>query len=90
VPPRNSITLTEKLNIFGAEIARFRTEQGLKQRELMAKLQAAGWDVSSETICKVEQGERTLTDVEFMFILKVLKKDLSDVRASKTTFTVAK
>lgn len=80
VPRRNSIELAEKQNVFGSEIIRLRHEAGLTQRALVAKLQTAGWDVSFETLCKIEKGDRTLTDVEFVFVLRVLRKKWSDVQ----------
>jgi hypothetical protein len=86
VPPRNSIQLAENQNVLGSEIFRLRQDAGFKQRELVTKLQAAGWDVSFETLCKIEKGDRTLTDVEFVFILRVLGKKWSDVQLPKVRF----
>lgn len=86
MPPRSSIKLTENHNVLGSEIRRLRLEAGIKQREMVAKLQSAGWDLSFDTLCQIEQGNRTLTDVELFLILRLLKKQWEDVRPPRVKF----
>jgi hypothetical protein len=61
-------------------------ECGFKQRELVAKLQVGGWNLSAESLCKIEVGDRTLTDVELAFILQTLKRSFSDLHFPKIVF----
>ena len=49
------------------------------QTELAVKLQKAGWDIEMATLNRIESGARTLTDVELVFILKVLGNRFGDL-----------
>lgn len=73
-PPPNA-----KLNVLGTELRRLREAEGLLQTELAVKLQKAGWDIEMATLNRIESGARTLTDVELVFILKVLGNRFGDL-----------
>ena len=66
-------------NIVGREVARIRTERGLSQAALAAMAQRAEWDISRETLAKIESGFRCVTDIEVTFLAKVLKVPVSDL-----------
>lgn len=63
-------------NICGVNIARFRKEMGISQRELADRLQLAGLDVDKNAIQRMESGQRFITDIELEYISEVLKKDI--------------
>ena len=59
------------MNIVGASITRVRTEKGLKQKDLLAKLQAEGMEITASGLSKIEGQARTVTDKELYIIAKV-------------------
>jgi|GEM_PF-1289979 len=67
-----------KLNLLGPKLRLLRESKGWRQIDLVFHLQKAGWDIDPVTANKIENGLRTLTDIELLFILKVLKRRLSD------------
>lgn len=68
-----------KLNLLGPKLRLLREKIGLKQIDLVARLQRAGWDIDPVTANRIENGLRSLTDIELLFILKVLGKRLRDL-----------
>ena len=66
-------------NIVGREVARIRTERGLSQAALAAMAQRAEWDISRETLAKIESGFRCVSDIEVTFLAKVFKLPVSDL-----------
>ena len=60
------------LNIVGEKIRRLRTELGLKQHELIAKCQLINWQLSRESLAKVESGIRRVNDAEVCLFAQVL------------------
>lgn len=59
-------------NICGKKIAQIRTEMKLSQRQLADKLQLAGLDVDKNAIQRIECGKRFVTDIELVYLAKVL------------------
>ena len=51
-------------NIVGPVVRELREKQGLTQPELAAKLNLAGWDISRETLAKIESQIRWVADFE--------------------------
>ena len=66
-------------NIVGREVARLRTERSLSQAELAASAQRTGWDISRETLAKIESGIRCVSDIEVVYLAKVFKIPLNDL-----------
>ena len=66
-------------NIVGRELARLRTQRSLSQADFAACAQRTGWDISRETLAKIESGIRCVTDIEVMRLAKVLKAPVSDL-----------
>lgn len=58
-------------NICGKNIARFRMELGISQRELADKLQLVGLDIDKNAIQRIECGKRFVTDIEVISFAKV-------------------
>lgn len=60
---------------FGGYIRRLRTEKGLNQTELAAKI-----GLDSGGLSKVENGKKELKEVKLELLAKALKADISDVK----------
>lgn len=60
-----------KNNICGEQIASFRTERGMSQRQLADALQLLGLDINKNAIQRIESGQRFVTDIELVYFAKV-------------------
>ncbi len=68
-----------KNNICGKNIANFRKEMGLSQRELSDKLQLIGLDVDKNAVQRMESGQRFITDIELVYLAKAVNKTVSEL-----------
>ncbi len=68
-----------KNNICGKNIAFFRKEIKISQRELAERLQVAGLDVDKNAVQRMESGQRFITDIELVYISKALKKSYDEL-----------
>lgn len=59
-------------NICGANIERIRKSKGMKQAELVSKMQLMGVDINLSSISKLEGQLRIATDYELKAISKIL------------------
>lgn len=59
-------------NVCGKQIALFRKKLGKSQRELADALQLLGLDVDKNAIQRIEAGKRFVTDIELVYLAKVL------------------
>ena len=66
-------------NIIGPAVRRLRVEQGLTQDAFATRCQLAGWDLSRETLSKIEAGLRRVNDAEVMMLAKVLGCVIQDI-----------
>lgn len=66
---------TPKDRNIGKKVAFYRELCGLSQKELAAKLQTIGCDMTSEMVWKVENGRRNLSVFEIDKLVKVLGVD---------------
>jgi len=66
-------------NIIGATVRRMRVELGLTQDALAARCQLAGWDLSRETLSKIEAGLRRVNDAEVYMMAAVLRCEVRDL-----------
>ena len=65
-----------KNNLCGANIAKFRTEMKLSQRELADRMQLVGLDMDKNAIQRIEAGKRFVTDIEIVGFARVLETDI--------------
>lgn len=75
-------------NLVGPQVRRLRTEAGLSQEALAAKLQVAGWDLSRGGLSKIEAGLRRVNDAELWVLSQTLSCPLAGlfpVRPKKLT-----
>ena len=66
-------------NICGRNIATYRQEMGLSQRQLADKLQLAGLDVDKNAIQRIEAGKRFVTDIELVYLAEVFQISIIDL-----------
>ena len=66
-------------NLCGKRIAMLRKEQKLSQRKLAAKMQLLGFDVDHYFICRVENGERFVTDIDLVIFSRALEIPVSEL-----------
>lgn len=60
-------------NMVGPQLKRLRTQLRLSQPAFAEVLQRAGWDISRDTVAKIEDQRRWVSDFEVAFIAEVLK-----------------
>lgn len=66
-------------NVCGKNIARFRMEMGISQRELADKMQLVGIDIDKNAIQRIECGKRFVTDIEVIAFAKVFNVTLKEL-----------
>ena len=66
-------------NICGENIAKFRKETGISQRQLAERLQVLGLDIEKNAIQRMESGQRFITDIEMVYLAKAFGKNLSEL-----------
>lgn len=59
-------------NLIGARVTEARKAQGMKQVELLTKLQLAGIDISSPALSLLEGQKRPVSDIELNAIASIL------------------
>ncbi len=60
-----------KKNIIGHNVRRLRNEKNMSQLELSVKLELLGVYVCRGSVSRIEDGSRTVTDIELFAIAKV-------------------
>lgn len=73
--PETVMSRTAK-NLIGPQLAKHRTHLAMSQSEFAGLCQRSGWDVSRETLAKIESGIRCVTDLELIEIASALKLTL--------------
>ncbi len=63
-------------NISGLQIAKFRKELNISQRELADKLQILGLDVDKNAVQRMESGQRFITDIELLYLSQALNTSI--------------
>jgi transcriptional regulator with XRE-family HTH domain len=62
-------------NIVGPVVRELRESQGLTQQMLVARINLLGWDISRETLAKIESQVRWVADLELVQLAEALKVD---------------
>ncbi|MBQ9860762.1 MAG: helix-turn-helix transcriptional regulator [Clostridia bacterium] len=66
-------------NLCGKQVAHFRMELGISQRELADKLQLIGIDIDKNAIQRIECGKRFVTDIEIVALAKAFEVALEEL-----------
>ena len=61
------------LNVIGPQLRRLRRQARLSQAALVARCQIAGYDLSRESLAKIEGRGRSVTDAEILFLAEALR-----------------
>ncbi len=77
-------TSTGLNNICGKNIAKFRTELKISQRQLADKMQLVGIDIDKNAIQRIECGKRFVTDIEILAFVKVFNISFEELLLDKT------
>lgn len=72
-------------NICGSKIAALRKAIPKSQRELADALQLAGLDVDKNAVQRIEAGKRFVTDIELVYLAKVLDVEVKDLLEENPT-----
>jgi transcriptional regulator with XRE-family HTH domain len=72
-------TVSPPLNLIGRQVRELRDRKGWTQEELSVKLQVFGWDVSRESLAKLETQQRRVPDGELYILAKVLGARTDDL-----------
>lgn len=62
----------ESRNLSGVNIRKIREDSGMTQNDLVSKLKKNGMEITACTLCKMETGKRSITDIELVIIAKTL------------------
>ncbi len=66
-------------NFCGLNIAVYRKEMGISQRELADRLQLQGLDVDKNAVQRIECGKRFVTDIELIALSEVLGRSYEEL-----------
>ncbi len=66
-------------NIVGPQVRKLRYGQGLTQEQLAARLCRTGWDISRQTLSKIEAQLRCVSDDELVFLARALRVRIGDL-----------
>ena len=66
-------------NIVGTKVAEIRKVMKISQRELADRLVSAGLLVDKNAVQRMESGQRFVTDIELIYISKVLETSIYDL-----------
>ena len=66
-------------NMIGPTLRSLREAEGLTQAEFAGRLQLAGWDISRETLAKVESQVRCVTDRELVRFAEALEVEPNEL-----------
>ncbi len=71
------------MNIVGANITCIRQEKGIKQKDLLAKIQSEGLDITGSCLSKIEGQTRQVTDKELIIIARALGVDIMQILSTQ-------
>lgn len=60
-------------NLIGARVELARKRQDIKQKDLIARLQASGVDMNASSLSKLEGQIRSVTDIELVTLADILE-----------------
>lgn len=66
-------------NISGAKIESLRKAMGMKQSELVSRMQLLGVDINPSSLSKLEGQQRIASDIELLAIAHILKVNVEDL-----------
>ena len=70
-------------NLCGQNVAVTRKQLNISQKKLADKLQLEGLEIDKNAIQRIEAGKRFITDIELVYLAKVLNKTYEDLLTQK-------
>ena len=70
------------LNIVGSNLRRVRRSLGLTQADIVARCQLLGWQLSRETLAKIETEVRRVNDAEVAMLARAVSTDVEKLLIS--------
>ncbi len=70
-------------NLVGAKVEEIRKRKGMKQKDLLVKLQINGIDMNASGLSKLEGQKRLVTDVELVALSKILNVSIEELLCLK-------
>lgn len=70
------------LNIIGGNFRRVRKSKGLTQADVVARCQVMGWQLSRETLAKIETEVRRVNDAEVVMLAKAVSVKIDKLLSS--------
>jgi transcriptional regulator with XRE-family HTH domain len=67
------------MNLVGPRVRRIRWERKLRQKDLAAKLEIAGWPLDRAGVSKVESGFIKVSDRQLLYLMHVLKVEAHEL-----------
>jgi transcriptional regulator with XRE-family HTH domain len=64
------------MNLIGPNIREIRKSMNLSQKDLVARCNLLGWDISRGTLAKIESQTRKISDEEVLCLSKALKVEV--------------
>ena len=68
----------EQKNLVGSKVKQLRQEKGLSQQQLSDKLETLAIYICRGSISRIEDGSRTVTDIELMGLSKILSTPIEN------------
>lgn len=68
----------EQKNLIGNKVKQLRQEKGLSQQQLSDKLETLAIYICRGSISRIEDGSRTVTDIELMGLSQILSTPVED------------
>ena len=72
-------TETCRNNLCGETVTRLRVAMGISQHQLADLLQLDGLEIDKNAIHRIEAGKRFVTDIELVFLARVLRVSYTDL-----------
>ena len=79
-----SRTKLPKKNLTGSILRKYREKNGLTQDDVARKCQLMGWDISRDTITKIELNRRLVADYEIHLLASALSIGYEDLMEKQT------
>lgn len=75
----------EKMNLIGENVKKYRKNHKLSQQELSNRLELLGVYICRGSVSRIEDGSRTVTDIELLALSKVLNVEIKDLYNKEST-----
>ena len=67
------------LNVVGPQIRRLRNQQGFSQADFVVKIQLKGWDISRQSLAKIEAKLHKVSDTDLLYFADIFKVPVAEL-----------